>query len=240
MADYREAFYKKYRTSLNITENTEGLSNYSLKCAFEYYIKPIQKFSSSCNILDIGCGGGKIIELLDLYGYNNVFGIDISEEQIEYAKSKKLNVKLTDVFSYLSDTKEKYTVIFAVDFVEHFSTDELYRLFNLLSKVLTDDGVIILRTPNAQGLFANSVYWGDLTHRTFFSFASMNQLVKSVGLNVISGKEDGPIKNHILGFPRYFIWAVIKLLLNIVRRISGARKIKYWTDNIYFYITKTK
>lgn len=238
MADYRETFYQKYRTSLSIPENTEGRSNYSLKCGFEYYIKPIQKFHNSCKILDIGCGGGKIIELLNLNGFKNVFGIDISEEQIKYAKSKNLNVKLTDVFDYLSNTEEKFSVIYAVDFVEHFTTEELYKLFNLLSKVLTDNGIMILRTPNAQGLFANSGYFGDLTHRTFFSYASMNQLVKSIGLNIKSCKEDGPIREHFLGFPRYFIWAIIKSFLNIVRRISGAQKIKFWTDNIYFYITK--
>lgn len=87
MADVRKYFYKSYRTLLNINKETDRISKYSWACAYGYYIKPIELYNNSCRILDVGCGGGKIIELQNFFWYKNVFGVDISEEQIAFAKN---------------------------------------------------------------------------------------------------------------------------------------------------------
>jgi len=47
-------------------------------------------------LLDIGCGQGLLVNALQVFGYHNVTGIDISAEQIAVAARRGLNCRRVD------------------------------------------------------------------------------------------------------------------------------------------------
>ena len=60
--------------------------------------KNLKKFlnqkNRSIKILDVGCGLGNNIELIQSWGFKNVYGTDISPKMVEECIKKELNVVL--------------------------------------------------------------------------------------------------------------------------------------------------
>ena len=96
-------------------------------------------------ILEIGCGTGEITQSLMEFG--NVKGIDISEEAINFCKERNLvNVVLGDINNLdISQEKEKYDFILALDVLEHIQDDlETMRRAHIMLK---KDGYFIVNVP---------------------------------------------------------------------------------------------
>ncbi len=99
-------------------------------------------------ILDIGCGGGFLSNMLALEGHE-VIGIDISESSLKVAEkydgTKSVSYIKMDV-SELSNLNEKFDVICAMDLLEHIEQPEL--LIKNISKCLTSNGIFFFHTFN--------------------------------------------------------------------------------------------
>uniref|UniRef100_A0A832CYK3 Class I SAM-dependent methyltransferase n=1 Tax=Ignavibacterium album TaxID=591197 RepID=A0A832CYK3_9BACT len=235
MSNYRIQFYEKYHTQFNsqISQvDSKVLS--SLFTHYDFKIFPyLKNFKVNTHILELGCGPGYLLDYLKLKGFTNSFGIDISSEQIEIAKSKGHNAKLADVFDFLRNSTEKYDLIFAFDLIEHFSKDELLELTSLIYNHLNKDGLFIIRTPNGQGLFSGQVIYGDLTHQTIFTPNSLTQLFSNVGFNHLDFIENAPVRKNLVGFLRAKMWAALKIILNFFMLIEVGGTQKIWTRDFY-------
>lgn len=233
MNDFRTRFYQKYNSTFkqeisnfNPTEIINEWKYYDYK-----YLPMLKQYPSDSRILEIGCGRGFMLEYLNNKGYKVTEGIDISEEQIEIAKSKNLNVNVADVFSFLSTSKQDYDIIIAIDIVEHFSKNELLNLFELIYKALKSKGMLILHTPNGQAIFAGKLIHGDLTHMTILTPNSLTQILKLFGFNEISFFEKGPVNKNLVGCLRLFIWNIIKFKYNIFLLAESGKKERILTQN---------
>src|SRR3712207_5556645 len=102
-------------------------------------------------LLDLGCGDGALLEYLNAKGFTAAEGIDISEEQVALARARGVKARVQDVFGALEAFDGDLAAVVALDFVEHFTKDELARLFSSVSRALAPDGVLLVRTPNGQG-----------------------------------------------------------------------------------------
>lgn len=233
--DYRLNYYDSYNSTYNsqlAQVDSKVLS--SLFSHYDFKIFPyLKNLSNDSNILELGCGPGYLLDYLKLKGFTNSIGIDISLEQIDIAKSKGHNVKLDDVFNFLRNSSEKYHLIFAFDFIEHFSKDELLELISLIYTHLHNDGLFIIRTPNGQGLFPGQVIYGDLTHQTIFTPNSLTQIFTKIGFDNLRFIENAPIRKKLVGFLRASLWASIKVILNLVMLIEVGGTQKIWTRDFY-------
>lgn len=231
----REIFYSSYHSNFNslISTADEKILK-SLFIHYDYKILPyIEKFDKSVNILELGCGPGFLLEYLKQKGFNNTLGIDISAEQIEIAKSAGHKVIQADVLEFLRNDKNTYDLVFAFDFIEHFTKDELIELVTLIFSVLKVGGLFVIRTPNGQGIFAGTVIYGDLTHQTIFTSNSFTQLMMQAGFKKVECFENGPISKDLKGFIRKGIWSFFKFILNIFRVSEIGGKIKILTQDFY-------
>ena len=233
--DYRLNYYDSYNSTYNsqlAQVDSKVLS--SLFSHYDFKIFPyLKNLSNDSNILELGCGPGYLLDYLKLKGFTNSIGIDISSEQIDIAKSKGHNVRLDDVFNFLRNSTEKYHLIFAFDFIEHFSKDELLELISLIYTHLHNDGLFIIRTPNGQGLFPGQVIYGDLTHQTIFTPNSLTQLFNNVGFSNLSFFENAPVKKNLSGFFRSAMWTIVKIFLNLIMQIEVGGTQKIWTRDFY-------
>lgn len=102
-------------------------------------------------ILDIGSGRGELSYLLSKKT-KKVIGLDYSESAINiatatYSNMTNLNFIQEDILKYNPDFK--FDKILMTDVVEHIEDDKLYRTFEKISKLLNNNGILIIHTaPN--------------------------------------------------------------------------------------------
>lgn len=132
--------------------------------------EPYIKYFKGCNkILDIACGRGEFLELLSENGLSGV-GIDLNQKLSEKLENKGLNCICNDVFTYLDKSNENsFDGIFSSHFVEHLESEQIVKLFELCSKVLKPNGVLIITTPNVGSLPMHLDYFHrDFSHNKFY------------------------------------------------------------------------
>jgi len=235
MNDYRSIIYKTYNIKFNkVIANISLTDIESMHKHYSVKVLPyLKKFNKEIKILELGCGAGYLLDYLKLNGFTNLCGIDISAEQLELAREKKLNVFEYDVTEFLQQNNKQWDVIFAFDFIEHFTKDELLKMTSLINKSLAEDGILFIRTPNGEGLFPNGIIYGDLTHQTIFNSNSLAQLLSVSGFSSFIFFENAPVNKNIKGVVRFALWKIIKLFLNIIKIVEVGNPQKIWTREFY-------
>jgi 2-polyprenyl-3-methyl-5-hydroxy-6-metoxy-1,4-benzoquinol methylase len=155
-------------------------------------------------ILDIGCGTGKLLELFREQGAK-VEGVEISEYAAGVASSKGFRIFNNDILSFSEEAK--YDIITAFDLIEHIpdTTALLRKVFGLLS----DHGVFIFMTPDAgskKALTQRENWYGyksSLEHLHYFSTSSLRYVFKDTfGNEPILYQATAADGEGILGFIR--------------------------------------
>ena len=236
MSDYRVNFYNHYVSKFKGVDSqlsADSLSSYFAWCNHNFL--PLFKGSEpNDKILELGCGPGNMLEFLTKCGFKQVKGIDISSEQVELAKKHGCDAEVADVFEYLDGKQDTFDSIIALDFIEHFHKEELLELARLLFRALKKGGRLILQTPNGEGLFPRQIIYGDLTHLTIFTPASIMQLLKLVGFDNFHFTEADLIRRT----RGKLLWQLVKFVANSVRRIESGKSQTIWTENMICYCQK--
>lgn len=241
MEDFRTTLYKKYQSSFKkyIDKMDPTDSDSDVKYFRHKYLPLIEEFNLDAAILDLGCGTGIMMNYLSRAGYKNMEGVDISEEQIDVAKNRGLNVSVDDAFHFL-DNCINYDIIFILDFIEHFTKAEILILMDKIFNRLKKGGAVIIRTPNGNGFNANKIIYGDLTHITIFNSNSLTQLLKFYNFETVEFFESGPIPKSVKGTVGFILWNVEKLFLNILRYVETGTTEKCLTKEFVCKAVKRK
>jgi len=144
------------KRSKNYDRTIEGrLAGWSKLLLLEHIV-----INDNDNILDIGCGTGKLLALLSEKGKANCFGIDITKGMIEAAKKNNPNMtfQISDCVStpFDSDCFDILTVSMAY---HHFT--ETLRFAQEAKRILKPDGMIYIlemRLPFVLRKFANIIF----------------------------------------------------------------------------------
>ena len=213
--DFRTKFYQNYVS--NYKKLTSAKSDKDKESDYEIYkrryLPLLREYSKDCKIIEVGCGNGYLMQFFREEGFTNIYGIDISEEQITEAVGKGLNAEVKNIFEFFKTNKEKFDIILALDFVEHFSKDELPALFSGLNDLLNKDGSLIIHTPNGEGFFPGRIIYGDLTHLTIFNPTSLLQILLTTGFKEVRYYEVTPIAKNIKGAVRLVLWKIIRFII---------------------------
>ena len=137
----------------------------------EEYVKSGQQFYlpyfAACrNVLDIGCGRGEFLEMMQAAGIP-AKGIDLSEESVATCSHKGLEAETADLFAWLANCPEaSLDGIFCSQVVEHLPPDRLPEMIKLCASRLSRGGVLAIETPNPEclAIFATHFYL-DPTHQ---------------------------------------------------------------------------
>ncbi len=232
--DFRSQFYDRYVSTFkheNASLTPAELTHYYRWCDARYFplLGHLEKTSP---ILELGCGHGRILNYLKQKGFTNVKGIDVSEEQIAIARKDALDAERADVFEYLkSQSPASLDGVIAIDFVEHFTKEELLRLCEFVHTAMKPDGILLLQTVNGEGLYPRQIIYGDITHSTILSPGSMSQLLRATGFHDMRYVECAPIASGMKGTFRSLAWNVIRAGANAVRLIESNKTQQIWTEN---------
>ena len=129
------------------------------------YLQYIPGSEDTRLVLDIGCGRGEMLELLQSVGHI-AQGIDLSTDMVGLCQSKGLKVELANALQYLqSMPNDTYKALFCSQVVEHLSTSELEVLVSLMYQKLGNGGVVIIETINPRSLYSlGNHFYADMTH----------------------------------------------------------------------------
>ena len=173
-------------------------------------------------IIDLGCGTGSLVSGLKNCGYKHVSGIDVSHENIEQGKLADLDIEHGEIIDFLDqaiENNKNYDVIFLMDVLEHLDDNELFDVVDKVKKVLSGDGIFIIKTINAESLISGMGRYMDITHERSFTSHSMKELMSAFGyqeLEILNAKINKPrnIREFIRSLIRkswyYLIYRVIE------------------------------
>lgn len=150
-----KAFEDKHRgTEEDIRERLKIYINYLNKSEHIYY-----------RCIDLGCGRGEWLQLLQEQGYEAV-GIDTNSEAIKVCVSKGLQAECIDLLTYLSSLEENSVdLITGFHIIEHLDYEELNQVILQCNRVLKENGIIIFETPNPLNLVVGACnFYTDVTH----------------------------------------------------------------------------
>jgi len=156
--------------------------------------KEVVKHVAGKNVLDVGCGSGTIVKKL-LAINKNVVGVDISEQFVEFCRTKYPDGKFyrLDANNLKVFEDNSFDSIVCSEVLEHLDTPgnalkEFYR-------VLRRGGSLIVTTPNVSFRWALiEALWTNVrrnvleTRHKAFSGKRLNYLLRKVGYNVLSVK----------------------------------------------------
>lgn len=174
-------------------------------------------------VLDIGCGSGGVLDILDSVGYTRPEGVDLSPAQVHAATARGVRgVTLAPAVEYLRERRDRYALITAFSVLEHQTRAELFELLDAIRKGLVDGGNLIAVVPNAKGLFGAHVRFADITHELSFSPSSVSQICTVAGLELTEVLEHGPLVHGVVSAARWAAWQVVRSMLLAARLAEGA------------------
>jgi 2-polyprenyl-3-methyl-5-hydroxy-6-metoxy-1,4-benzoquinol methylase len=149
-------------------------------------------------VLDIGCGRGEWIELLQRSGYV-AQGLDLNSITVKECRAKGLNVIKSDVIAYLQSLPEESVgALTGFHIIEHLPFEILIKLFDEAARVLTPGGLVIFETPNPQNvLVASNTFYLDPTHRNPLPSPMIKFMAESRGLAQVRIIELHPYPEHL-------------------------------------------
>jgi SAM-dependent methyltransferase len=157
-----DAFYLAFE---NQFRGDRGL----IKDRLRFYLPIIERVKANtgnASAVDLGCGRGEWLELLQENEYEGV-GVDLNLCMIEECRSRGLKAEFADVIAYLRDLASgSLSLVTGFHIVEHLSFSQLIDLFRETFRVLCDSGTVIFETPNPENAHVSGYsFYLDPTHR---------------------------------------------------------------------------
>ena len=216
--DYRTRIYKNYATNFQDAPKTfDEAAAWQWGRAQRYYLRNWLPQDKSAKVVDLACGGGKLLHFFKRMGYTNITGVDISPEQVKLARQVTPNVDEADVLEWLESNPASFDLITGFDIVEHFHKDEVLRFLDACHAALKPGGRLILQTPNADSPWGTVHRYNDFTHEVGFNPNALSRLLSLTGFQSIVSRETGPIPigHSVKSTIRYLIWQFIRASLKL-------------------------
>jgi 2-polyprenyl-3-methyl-5-hydroxy-6-metoxy-1,4-benzoquinol methylase len=216
MNEFKDQFFQRYvSTHIIPRKGRPTIAEFRKKAAL--YDKQLGRFlpqDKASKVIDIGCGSGALVWWLHQKGFQNVTGIDVSEEQISTGKDLGVpNLITSCAFSFLRESARPDLVV-AWDVLEHFQKMRP-GVLSIDSQVLRPGGRFLVQVPNAESPFFGRIRYGDLTHDAAYCVSSLNQLLRMAGFLDVRCYPVRPAGMSCKSFIRSILWRLIEAALKL-------------------------
>jgi len=138
--DINNTIAKKLKNSLYKYAFSLGLNFFLRKRVWLKLLSKEKAVKKTSSILDVGCGVGKLLQEMNIWGFKNLTGIDpFIKKDIFYSSGVKILKQ--DVFNH----SEKYDLIMLHHSFEHMNNPLL--VLKALHKMLNHKGTLLIRIP---------------------------------------------------------------------------------------------
>lgn len=172
------------------------------------------------SILDIGCGDGYLLKLLESIGYTDLTGVDLYLPDDKTKMDGNIKLIKGDVF----DLRRKYDLIILHHSFEHMS--EPQRVLCKLSELLNYNGRIVLSVPVANSRLQKKYgrYWFQLDaprHLFLHTRKSISIMSKRAKLELDSFKYDSFFGPYVFTVDNY-------------KKRKQEFGLRFWLESVFF------
>lgn len=222
LRDYKRELFESYHSThlAYLDGDDQSKLNWFLKYVKKNYFPYINGYNKdSSKILEIGCNKGYMLAALSSFGFRNLYGVDLSPDDVKIAKAivSNADIRCSHAVEYLKDTIEHFDIIILKAVLEHVQKDEIIPFLEAIKNGLNSGGTVIIDVPNMDWLFASHERYMDFTHEVGFTRESlrqiMNYLFSSVHIiaadNIYSSSLLRSVGRKLARFicGRLFLWA---------------------------------
>lgn len=202
------------------------------KLILQYILHEYQNIKGM-KIIEIGCGSGDLLKVLQEKGAN-VLGVEISESAIELCKDKGIRCEKIDLsFSPVDEskiiTREGFDICILVEVLEH--TFDYFRLTENINRILKVNGSLFLTVPNF-----NNIGWlirylkgksctqiQNIGHVRFFSKDYLEKLFEIQGFTADLRAPFLPRRRGAGGLLKMVQWINGPLIIGKSTKVRGAQ-----------------
>lgn len=164
------------------------------------FVEKIKEIHPDAQAVDIGCGRGEWLELLNENGVVAT-GVDLDQGMLEACSELKLDAVFCDGIEYLKSLPDSSkSIVSAFHVVEHISFQDLSTFIEEALRVLKAGGLLIMETPNPENFkVAAESFYLDPTHTKPLPSELLSFLSEYHGFTrtaVIRLQENPEIKNR--------------------------------------------
>lgn len=225
-----ESMVEIYSSTESMTQANEKLGRYyenfetsETKKYFEHCVKVLSNLAGPGELLDIGCGRGKFLQVAKDAGWK-VTGLEPAKEHADYAnRVQGFNVLNTSIENaFLGD--ERFDVVTLWDVIEHL--DHPKEILNKISKSIKPGGYLLLATPNQKSLIhflARTLYVASVgaikkplsflfvqEHVLYFTPKSLTKMVEECGFIVAKQMKTGT------DIDRYEVSPIVRVIAKVL------------------------
>lgn len=146
------------------------------------YIKNLIDLSGNTSLLDLGCGSGTFLNTFNEAELKYGLGVDISNQQINYAnehnENNKIEFKAINVTKENLEIKNKFDIITIIEVIEHLNISEIKLLLESSKKLLKENGKILLTTPNYASFWSILEFIVNLTSKQSYKEQHITKFTK--------------------------------------------------------------
>lgn len=144
------------------------------------HLDVIKHYIKTGNVLDMGCGRGEFVKLLQEYNYN-AYGVDNNQKNVDLGKSYNINNLFINNAEDI-DFNIKFDLITLISFLEH--TFKPRNIIEKCDKLLKDNGLLYISIPTTDSLHFNIMrkesYWIMAPYHLFyFNYKSLEKLLNN-------------------------------------------------------------
>jgi SAM-dependent methyltransferase len=144
----------------------------------KYFLDHYAYSSQRLRLLDIGCGTGSNLNLLEEYG--EAIGMDSSKESIKFCRQRELSKLVLASAEQINFKDSSFDIVTALDLLEHIEKDEL--ALSEIYRILKKHGHLIMTLP------ANMLLWSQhdlaLHHKRRYERSELKRKVEEAGFSV--------------------------------------------------------
>lgn len=155
--DFYRAFEDRLRGSRELI--------HSRLLAYKPFIAPLPDIYQPASAIDLGCGRGEWLELLQGAGYAPQ-GVDLDAGMLAACIERGLPVTLGDALAHLQSLGDAtQCIVSGFHIAEHLAFEDLNTLVQQAFRVLKPGGLLILETPNPENVVVGTNnFYLDPTH----------------------------------------------------------------------------
>ena len=141
---------------------------------YEELLNFFEKFRSTNNLIDVGCGDGFFLEVAKRRNWN-VFGTEFTQDAIAICRQKGIQMKESPIDPE-QFAPESFDIITSFEVLEHIDncSSELSTFYKLLRK----EGIVYVTTPNWNSISRNILKsnWNIIEYPEHLSYYTKNTL----------------------------------------------------------------
>lgn len=215
---YRERIYEKYASNFqDLSPVFDAAASRRWGWAYDHYLRGWLPESKEAAIIDVACGGGKLLHFFNERGYSNVQGVDLSPEQVLISRQVVSLVHNENAIDFLEQRPASFDLITGIDVIEHLHKPEVLHFLDAALAALKPGGRLVLQTPNADSPWCTNQRYGDFTHEVCFNPNALSRLMNLAGFKDIEPREAGPVPwgYSIASTLRAGVWRMFRVVFKV-------------------------